>query len=239
MKRPKILFFDVNETLLDLGAMKTSVAKALNGRADLLPLWFTTMLQYSLVATVGDNYDDFGEIGAAAIIMVARNNGITLSQDAARKAMQPIRSLPPHPDVLPALDELKKAGFRMVTLTNSSQAGVDEQISNVELMDKFEARLSIEDIQMFKPHGHVYQGLIGQMADWQMPEEITSLALDLTWGVLTCRHDMKSVVVRETSHTTLVMHGRTDDADACQEALKGWLTHKAEDTSDPLAQTSE
>jgi 2-haloacid dehalogenase len=53
MKRRKLLFFDVNETLLDLSAMKTSVAQALDGRADLLPLWFTTMLQYSLVATVG------------------------------------------------------------------------------------------------------------------------------------------------------------------------------------------
>jgi hypothetical protein len=72
MKRRKLLFFDVNETLLDLSAMKTSVAQALDGRADLLPLWFTTMLQYSLVATVGNNYDNFGEIGAAAMMMVAQ-----------------------------------------------------------------------------------------------------------------------------------------------------------------------
>ena len=105
MKRPKLLFFDVNETLLDLSAMKTSVAQALDGRADLLSLWFTTMLQYSLVATVGDNYDDFGDIGAAAMMMVARNNGVTLSQETARKAMLPIRSLPPHSDVRSALDK--------------------------------------------------------------------------------------------------------------------------------------
>ena len=33
--------------------------------------------------------------------------------------------------------------------------------------------------------------------------------------------------VRETSATTLVMHGATDDAAAArQTALKGWLTHK-------------
>src|SRR5262249_775830 len=63
----------------------------------------------------------------------------------------------------------------------------------------------------------------------QMPEVIRSLALELTWRVLTCRDDMKSVVVRETSPTTLVIHGTTDDADACQTALKGWLNHKAEE----------
>ena len=71
-----------------------------------------------------------------------------------------------------------------------------------------------------------FQGLIGPMADWQMPEQIRSLALDLTWRVLTCRDDMKSVVVRETSPTTLVMRGATNDADACQTALKEWLTDK-------------
>ena len=49
------------------------------------------------------------------------------------------------------------------------------------------------------------------MADWQMPEQITSLALDLTWRVLSCRDDMKSVVVRETSPKTLVMRGATND----------------------------
>jgi 2-haloacid dehalogenase len=157
MKRPKLLFFDVNETLLDLTAMKTSVAQALNGRADLLPLWFTTMLQYSLVATVGDHYDDFGEIGAAAMVMVARNHGVTLSMEAAREAVLPIRSLPPHPDVPSALDQLKQAGFRMATLTNSSRAGVDAQIKNAELMDMFEIRLSVEDVQLFKPHSHVYK----------------------------------------------------------------------------------
>lgn len=46
-KRPKILFFDVNESLLDLDKMKESVGKALGGREDLLPLWFSSMLHYS------------------------------------------------------------------------------------------------------------------------------------------------------------------------------------------------
>jgi hypothetical protein len=61
-----------------------------------------------------------------------------------------------------------------------------------------------------------------------MPEQVTSLALDLTWRVLTCRDDMKSVVVQE-SPTTLVMRGATNDVDACQTALKKWLTDKAEE----------
>jgi len=44
--RPKLLIFDVNETLLDLKPLEKSVAKALGGKEELVELWFTTMLQY-------------------------------------------------------------------------------------------------------------------------------------------------------------------------------------------------
>jgi len=74
-----------------------------------------------------------------------------------------------------------------------------------------------------------FQGLIGPGPVWRMPEEITLLALDLTWKVLTRRDDITWVVVRETSATTLVVQGATDDAAACQIALKRWLTRKAEE----------
>ena len=68
----------------------------------------------------------------------------------------------------------------MVTLTNSSQAGVDAQISNAELMDQFEARLSIEDIQMFKPHGHVYRWAARKMG---LPPEECMLVAAHGWDV--------------------------------------------------------
>jgi predicted metal-dependent hydrolase len=74
-----------------------------------------------------------------------------------------------------------------------------------------------------------FQGVIDPAQDWQAPEEITLLAVELTWKVFTQRDHMKSVVVRETSAKTLVLHGAIDDTAACQAALKGWLTHKAKD----------
>ena len=49
MPKPKVLIFDVNETLLDLAPLKASVGKALGGQEILVPLWFSTMLHYSLV----------------------------------------------------------------------------------------------------------------------------------------------------------------------------------------------
>lgn len=155
-KRPEILFFDVNETLLDLTILKESVGKSLNGKKELVPFWFTTMLQYSLVETVGNQYEDFGEIGAATLMMVAANNDIKLSREEAKEAISPITSLPPHPEVKQALAKLKEDGYRLVSLTNSSNAAVEKQFSNAGLMDLFEKRLSIEDIGKYKPHQDTY-----------------------------------------------------------------------------------
>ncbi|MEO9476790.1 MAG: haloacid dehalogenase type II [Cyclobacteriaceae bacterium] len=156
-KRPKVLFFDVNETLLDLTAMKTSVGNLLGGRSELLPLWFTTMLQYSLVSTVGRQYNDFGIIGSAALQMVAANNGIKVTEKEAQEAiLGPIRSLPAHPEVKSALQALKDAEYKMVSFTNSSNKGVQTQFENAGLTEYFEERLSIEDMGKFKPHTDAY-----------------------------------------------------------------------------------
>lgn len=154
--RPKVLFFDVNETLLDLKAMQLNVGAALGGRKELLPLWFTTMLQYSLVSTVGNQYHDFGAIGAAALTMVAHNNGIELTDVQAKEAIKPILSLPPHSDVKEGLTRFKKAGYTMVSFTNSSNKAVAVQLQNAGLANFFDVQLSIEDIGKFKPHFDAY-----------------------------------------------------------------------------------
>ena len=157
MTRPKVIFFDVNETLLDLTPLKQSVGEALGGRPELAPLWFTTLLQYSLVATVADRYRNFDEIGAACLRMVARNHGIELDEGAAESHLATMRSLPPHPDVIPALERLRGDGFRLATLTNSSKAAVADQMKNAGLAGFFESSLSVEDVGLYKPHAHVYR----------------------------------------------------------------------------------
>jgi 2-haloacid dehalogenase len=121
------------------------------------------MLQYSLVDTVADRYHDFGRIGAATMVMVARSNGLDLSLEDAQAAIAPIRSLPPHADVVPALQALKEAGFRMAALTNSPPAVAQAQLENAGIAGMFEQRLSVEGVLLYKPHSHVYRWAAHQM----------------------------------------------------------------------------
>lgn len=150
--RPKVILLDVNETLLDLAPLKKSVGEALGGREDLVPLWFSTMLHYSLVDTTTGKFHGFAEIGVAALQMVATNHGITLTKEEARAAIVPvIVNMPAHPDVLQGLKKLKAAGFTLVTLTNSSNAGIKAQLENSGLNEVVDRSLSVEDIKTYKP----------------------------------------------------------------------------------------
>ena len=173
--RPKVLFFDVNETLLDLTTMKQQVGEALEGRSDLLSLWFTTLLQYSLVVSASGHYEHFENIGAATLQMVAANNGILINEeDARKKIISSLRSLPAHTEVKPALTALKNNGYKLVALTNSSSLGVETQFKNAELTPYFDDILSIETVGKFKPFTDVYAWAANKMN--VKPEECMLIA---------------------------------------------------------------
>jgi 2-haloacid dehalogenase len=154
--RPEVLFFDSNETMLDLGAMKPAVTKAFRGRDDLMTLWFTTMLQYSLVDTVTCDYHDFGTIGVACMQMVAQGHGIKITKNEAQDAVSAIRKLPAHPDVPIALKKMKDAGFRMYPLTNSPPSVLEAQMKNAGIAKYFDGLLTVDGLNVYKPHPRTY-----------------------------------------------------------------------------------
>ncbi len=79
VSRPKVLLFDVNETLLDLTTVREAVNAVLldeHGAA----VWFSNLLHHSLVMTVNGQYSDFAEIGAAVLQMLARETATPSSK---------------------------------------------------------------------------------------------------------------------------------------------------------------
>jgi 2-haloacid dehalogenase len=154
MKR--IIVFDVNETLLDISALEPHFARAF-GDGAVLREWFSTVLLYSEVATLAGPYVDFSAIGRAALEMTASARQVRLSADDRDRMLQGMRSLPAHPDVRPGLERLRAAGFRLVTLTNSSPAAVQDQLKNAEIAAFFERAFSVDTVRRFKPAAETYR----------------------------------------------------------------------------------
>ncbi|MFZ8201308.1 haloacid dehalogenase type II [Alteromonas portus] len=154
---PKVIFFDINETLLDMQAIKTGLASVLNGDETLVDLWFANLLHHSLVDIVSGQFHDFIDIGAAVLTMVAHSKGITVDEATAKDTIkQHITRLPAHDDVIPALKALQSAGFTLVALSNSSKAGLDAQLEYANIRPYFSHVLSVESVRTYKPHAAVY-----------------------------------------------------------------------------------
>jgi len=154
--KSKVLVFDVNQTMLDLNALRPHFVRVF-GDGKVLDEWFALLLQYSLVVSVADAYSDFGTVGRAVLEMLGSNKGVKISPDDTTRILQGLLTLPPHPDVLESLKQLKTAGFRMVTLTNSSPSAVKAQLQNAGLANYFEESISVEAVHRFKPDLEVYR----------------------------------------------------------------------------------
>ncbi len=154
-QRPEVLVFDVNETLLDLAALKPQFQR-LFGEEAALKEWFSLMLQYSLVVTITERYSDFRTLGRAALQMLAQARNVQLLPEAEEGVLRGLVSLPAHSEVSDALGQLKNAGFRMATLTNSSPSMIRDQLKNSGLETYFEQSISVDAVQRFKPDRRVY-----------------------------------------------------------------------------------
>jgi 2-haloacid dehalogenase len=152
----KTIVFDVNETLLDLRAMRERF-EAVFGSTDLLAVWFGQLLRHSLVATVTDTYTPFDVLGFDALTLVASRAGIDLSDEQGAHVVEGMRHLPPHPDVRPAISRLREHDFRIATLTNSPLHFLTDQLANAGITDLFDLTMSIDPVRKFKPHPDTYR----------------------------------------------------------------------------------
>jgi 2-haloacid dehalogenase len=151
----RALVFDVNETLLDLSALRGPFARAFG---DVAPMgeWFARLLHGSLVATLTDSYEDFATIGRRALAGVASRRGRELPEAERDAILGTMRELPAHPEVPDALSRLRSAGFPLATLTNSSPEMARAQLEHAGILELFGQVLSVEEVRRYKPAPEPY-----------------------------------------------------------------------------------
>src|SRR5215471_943102 len=129
---PRVIVCDVNETLLNIGALGPYFEETFGDRR-VLQEWFQTVLLYSEVVTIAGPYASFANIGAAALEMTATAHGVMLSTAARDRVLQGMLTLPAHPDVRAGLQTMRDAGLRLVTLTNNPLTTVQQQLTHAGL----------------------------------------------------------------------------------------------------------
>jgi 2-haloacid dehalogenase len=152
----RVCVFDVNETLLDLGALDPQFERIF-GDVSARQAWFGQFLTSWLTAMVTGVYQEFGTIGGTALKMVAERQGVDLSDEDKQQILSGMQNLPPHPEVEENLGRLQDAGIRLAALTNSTQQVADAQIDNSGLRGHFEQVLSADAVQRLKPAPEPYR----------------------------------------------------------------------------------
>jgi 2-haloacid dehalogenase len=175
----RVCVFDVNETLLDMAALDPLFERAF-GDPGVRRLWFNQMLQSAFVGVITDAYATFGEAADAALRMTEERKEVEVSDEYRREILGGLRDLPPHPEVPESLDRLREAGFRLATLTNSTQEVAEAQIENARLTNRFEQILSADTAKRLKPAPAPYRMAARSL---QIPDRGLRLVAAHAWDV--------------------------------------------------------
>jgi hypothetical protein len=116
--KPSVLIFDVNETLIDFESMNP-LFKRVFGDERVQREWLGHLILYSMTLTLSGLYKDFFSLGQGLFEMVGAIHKVKVKPADIESLKEGMLTMPAHADVKKGLEQLKDAGFRMVTLTNS------------------------------------------------------------------------------------------------------------------------
>src|SRR5215813_6827301 len=149
--KPSVVVFDLNETLIDIKALNPLFERVFGDRR-VLREWFGQLVLYSMTTTLSGLYEDFFSLGRGLFEMLGTVHGVTVEAADVDALREGLLTMPAHPDVEEGLRELKRAGFRLVTLTNSPPDPRGKgPLERAGLAGYFERQFSVEAARAFKP----------------------------------------------------------------------------------------
>ena len=152
----RAVIFDVNETMLDLGALDLLFAEWF-GSPVVRKEWCAQTLHFALTLAATRTFKSFGEVGTAALIEIARRHQVSLPDNTPTRLRGAMVHLPAHTDVEPALRHLRAMGVVTAALSNNPLPVVGEQLRHAGLAPLFAEIMSVDEVGALKPAPEVYQ----------------------------------------------------------------------------------
>ncbi len=149
--------FDAYGTLFDVHSAVDRNRERLGRTADSFSaLWRQKQLEYTWLRSLMDRHADFGEVTADSLDYAL---SVFDMQDQALRAdlLASYQELDCYPEVEGVLRELKSRGLLIAILSNGSPAMLDAATRARGIRDLFDAVLSVEEVEVYKPHPAVYQ----------------------------------------------------------------------------------
>ena len=156
---PQALVFDAYGTLYDVHSVVRRCDGFWPGKGPALSqLWRQKQLEYTWQRSLMRRYAPFSQITREALGYACESLKLSLDAAQTEALMQEYLRLSPYPDVPDALQKLKG---KKAILTNGSPDMIEPLVAHSGL--KFDAVLSVDAVQMFKPVPEVYQLAIDRL----------------------------------------------------------------------------
>ena len=153
----KACVFDAYGTLFDVNSAAHSAQDSLGEKwQPLAELWRAKQLQYMWLRGLTGHHADFWHVTGDALDFALATLHL---QDAELRArlMNSYLVLDAYPEVPAVLRRLKAAGMKLAILSNGTPAMLAAATAHAGVADLFDAVLSVEEVQVYKPHPAVYQ----------------------------------------------------------------------------------
>lgn len=151
----EVVAFDVYGTLLGFSSLAEWVRRMV-GDVPLLDRWRAKQLEHSFLRTILDEYLDFWTVTQDALDAACAELELHLTRQGREQLLQGWLELEPFPEVPQALQVLKDRGRRLAVLSNGSSSMLEKVLEHSRLRSYFEAVLSVDAVQRYKPAPAVY-----------------------------------------------------------------------------------
>lgn len=161
---PTVLVFDVNETLIDFESMN-GLFERIYGDKRAMREWLGHLIMYSMTITLSGLYVDYFTLGQGLVQMLGKIHDREVSPVDVEAIKIGMITMPAHKDVEEGLEKLKKAGYRLVTLTNSPPNPHGQSpLEHAGIAGHFERQFTIQTARAYKPAQVVYH-MVAQELD--------------------------------------------------------------------------
>ncbi len=154
--------FDAYGTMFDVNAAAARCRDALGDKAQpLSALWRSKQLEYTWLRSLSGRFVGFWQVTGDALDFALNSLGIEHA-GLRERLMRIYFELDAFPEVADTLKTLKRRGMRTAILSNGSTDMLNAAVARAGIADLVDAVLSVDRVQIYKPHPSVYQMAV----DW-------------------------------------------------------------------------
>lgn len=152
------IVFDAYGTLFDVYSIGALAEKRFPGRGEALAtLWRDKQIEYTRLRTMCSMYKPFWEVTQDALVFSCKKLGLALDFDAQHALMAQYAKLPPFPENLGVLDQLRSQGFKLAILSNGNPQMLEAVVKAAGMQSHFQHLLSVDSVRKFKTAPEAYQ----------------------------------------------------------------------------------